>query len=298
MKVITDDSVVYQMSSANRPVFHVEPGEIVIFETKDCFSNQIRSERDLFSAVDWARVNPATGPLAIKGAESGDALVVDILDVEVKHPGIMVAVPGMGAAGHLIFKTETRIIPIVAGSVVINDKLRLPVMPMVGVIGTAPAGDPIPCGTPGHHGGNLDTRHITKGARVYLPVFVQGGNLCIGDLHALMGDGEVVVCGVEVAGRVTVRVNLLKNINLKNPILETAESYYTIASAETLDRAVQQAFEDMLNLVMSRTGLDVNSAAMILSVAGHLEISQVVDPLKTARMRLPKTVACRLGISI
>lgn len=129
------------MSATNRPVLEAEPGEIVIFETKDCFSNQIRSEEDLFSSVGWATVNPATGALAVKGAEPADALIVDTLDIEVKDRGVMVAVPGMGA-GHVISKTETRIISIVAGMAVIDYRLYLRVEPMIGVIGTAPAATP------------------------------------------------------------------------------------------------------------------------------------------------------------
>jgi len=298
MKVIKDDQVVYALSPDNRPVLEVEPGEQVIFETKDCFSNQIRTENDLFASVGWATINPATGPLAVKGARPGDVLAVDVVDIEVAEQGVMVAVPGLGALGHLIQDSETKIIPIRQGQAVFNDKVRLPVVPMIGVIGTAPEKEAVPCGTPGPHGGNMDTRHIGKGARLYLPVFVPGANLCLGDLHAVMGDGEVVVCGVEIPGRVTVRVDLLGGRQLLSPMLETADAIYTIASAADLDEAAQMALENMLDFVRSRTGLSLNEAGMLLSIVAHLEISQVVDPLKTARMRLPKTVAAAYGICV
>ncbi|HHY94105.1 MAG TPA: acetamidase/formamidase family protein [Firmicutes bacterium] len=296
MKVIKDDQVVYALSPDNRPVLEVEPGEQVVFETKDCFSNQIRTENDLFASVGWATINPATGPLAVKGARPGDVLAVDVVDIEVAEQGVMVAVPGLGALGHLIQDSETKIVPIRQGQAVFDDKVRLPVVPMIGVIGTAPEKEAVPCGTPGPHGGNMDTRHMGKGARLYLPVFVPGANLCLGDLHAVMGDGEVVVCGVEIPGRVTVRVDLFNGRQLSSPMLETADAIYTIASAADLDEAAQMALENMLDFVRSRTGLSLNDAGMLLSIAAHLEISQVVDPLKTARMRLPKTVAAAYGI--
>ncbi|MEW6546802.1 MAG: acetamidase/formamidase family protein [Bacillota bacterium] len=289
MKIIRDDQVVYALSPENPPVAVAEPGEEVVFETKDCFSNQIRSEKDLFASVNWATINPATGPLAVKGAEPGDVLVVDVLRIEIASQGVMVAVPGLGALGHLISEPETKVIPIREGKALFNETVAFPVKPMIGVIGTAPEKE-VPCGTPGPHGGNMDTRLITEGARLYLPVFVPGANLCLGDLHAVMGDGEVVVCGVEIPGRVTVRVDVRKARRLDSPMLETSDAWYTIASAKDLDEAAQMALEHMLAFVRERTGLSLNHAGMLLSIAAHLEISQVVDPLKTVRMRLPKSV--------
>ena len=296
MKLIRDDQVVYALSPKNPPVAVAEPGEEVIFETKDCFSNQIRTEKDLFASVGWATINPATGPLAVRGAEPGDVLVVDVLRIEVASQGVMVAVPGLGALGHLITESETKVVPIRDGKAIFNDVVALPIRPMIGVIGTAPEKEAVPCGTPGPHGGNMDTRLITEGARVYLPVFVPGANLCLGDLHAVMGDGEVVVCGVEIPGRVTVRVDVRKGRQLPSPMLETADAWYTIASAQDLDEAAQMALEHMLAFVRERTGLSLNHAGMLLSIAGHLEISQVVDPLKTVRMRLPKSIGYELQL--
>lgn len=296
MKVIRDDQVVYALSPENPPVAVAEPGEEVIFETKDCFSNQIRTEKDLFASVGWATINPATGPLAVRGTEPGDVLVVDVLRIEVASQGVMVAVPGLGALGHLISESETKVVPIRDGKAIFNEVVALPIRPMIGVIGTAPEKEAVPCGTPGPHGGNMDTRLITEGTRLYLPVFVPGANLCLGDLHAVMGDGEVVVCGVEIPGRVTVRVDVRKGRQLPSPMLETADAWYTIASAQDLDEAAQMALEHMLAFVRERTGLPLNHAGMLLSIAGHLEISQVVDPLKTVRMRLPKSIGYELQL--
>ncbi|MBO8158959.1 acetamidase/formamidase family protein [Thermosyntropha sp.] len=290
MLTITDEQVVYSLSPNNAPVAEAEPGETVIFYTKDCFSNQIQTEADLFEAVGWATINPATGPLAIKGARPGDTLVVYIEDIEIADQGCMVTVPGMGAAGDLIEKSETKIVPIKNGKAVFNEKISIPIRPMIGVIGTAPANDDIPCGTPGKHGGNMDTKLIGKGTTLYLPVWVEGALLAMGDLHAVMGDGEVSVTGVEIPGKVTVKVDLIKNKSEEWPVLETEESFYVIASAEDLDEASDFALKGMIQFLCKRTDMNMHEIVSLLSAVGNMEICQVVDPLKTVRMGISKNI--------
>jgi len=144
----------------------------------------------------------------------------------------------------------------------------------------------------------MDTRLIRKGARVYLPVQVPGALLALGDLHAAMGDGEVVVCGVEVGGKVTVRVDLLKQVALPGPVVTDQSGMYFLHSAETLDAACTGALEDALYHITSRTGMSMEEAGMLLSIAGHLQVSQIVDPLKTARMHVPAAIAGKIGIQL
>jgi len=288
---------IYSMNPHNPPVAEVAPGEVVTFETKDCFSNQIQSERDLFAEVGWATVNPATGPLALRGAQPGDVLAARILDIKVAERGSMVAVPGMGALGDIITYPETRIVSIVDGHAIFSDKVRLPISPMIGVIGTAPKTRDIPNGTPGSHGGNIDTRLVAKGATLYLPVFVEGAKLAVGDLHAVMADGEVVICGIEVPGEVTLRVDLMKGKSLPSPVLETDESFYCIASADDLDKAAADALDFAVEFLKARLPLSVNEIAMLMSIACNLQISQIVDPLKTVRVEIPKKTFESYGLS-
>ncbi len=298
MLTIPDTKVVYAIGPENTPVATCRPGETVTFETKDCFSNQIEKETDLFESLGWATINPATGPLYVEGAVPGDTVKVTIRDIEVRCHGVMVAVPKLGAFGHLLDKSTTKIVPIENGQARFSAGISFPLDPMIGVIGTAPAGEAVPCGTPGPHGGNMDTRVIRKGATVYLPVSVPGALLCLGDLHAVMADGEVVVCGVEVRGKVVAQVDLLKSIVLPCPVVEDAQNTYFLSSAADLDEATNQVLEAGLYHIMSRTGMALSEVAMLLSLTGHLEISQVVDPLKTARLRVPAEVGKKLGIRL
>lgn len=285
---LTSENVVYELAADNEPAASCAPGTRVVFETKDCFSNQIRSEDKLFASTDWKTINPATGPLAVEGASPGDVLKVEIEKIEVDNQGVMVAVPDMGILDKFIEKSETKIVPIEDGYAIFNDRIKLPVEPMIGVIGTAPEGKVVPCGTPGSHGGNMDTAVIAEGTILYLPVRVEGGLLAMGDLHAVMGDGEVVVCGVEIAGEVTVTVDVISGFSIPDPVVETEDAFYVVSSAGTLDGAAQRATDNMFKFLQERLPLADNQLAMLMSLICDLQISQVVDPAKTARMRVAK----------
>lgn len=290
MQRINRDQAIHSFNAGIRPVVTAAPGATVVFVTRDCFSDQIQSEQDQLASVAWESINPATGPLAISGAVPGDTLVVDILDIKVADHGCMVCVPGEGGVGHLIEQSETLIIPIREGRALLDGRFSAPVRPMIGVIGTAPAEGDFPTGVPGRHGGNMDNRQIVAGTRLYLPVFVSGGLLALGDLHAVMGDGELSFCGVEVAGEVTVRVDLIRGRQRGWPVLESETDWSVIASGDDLDQAAQLAMTDALAFLRERSGLTVNRAVSLLSMAAHVEICQLVDPLKTVRVRLPKDV--------
>ncbi|SCY69229.1 acetamidase/formamidase family protein [Alkaliphilus peptidifermentans] len=287
MKRIKATTAVFKMSPNNKPVESVNSGDVVVFETYDCFSNSIKKEEQLFSTVGWELINPATGPLYINDAEAGDILKIDVLDISVKDQGVMTTAPKLGVLGDLIPNEKTKIIPIVNGEAVFNEKIKVSINPMIGVIGTAPKEDEISTGTPGGHGGNMDCKRIVKGATLYLPVNVEGGLLAMGDLHALMGDGEIVICGVEISGEITIKVTVLKNIELPLPMLVEGDEIMTIASEVSLDDAAIMATKQMHSFLTKELKMDIHEAGMLLSMVGNLKICQVVDPLKTARMELP-----------
>lgn len=159
---------------------------------------------------------------------------------------------------------------------------------MIGVIGTAPAGEGVNTGTPGDHGGNMDTTAITEGATLYLPVNVKGALLAMGDLHAAMGDGEIMGDALEIPGEVEVTVEVLKDFTLPLPLVENDTHYITIGSHESMEEASKIATNNMVKLITEKTHLTYNQAGMLLSLAGNLCISQVVNPNKTIRMEFSK----------
>ena len=119
---------------------------------------------------------------------------------------------------------------------------------MVGVIGVAPESGAVSTMTPMNHGGNMDCTRIEAGCSLYLPVKAPGALLAMGDLHAIMGDGEVGNCGVEIGGRVTVRVHVLKGLALEYPMIRNSQKWITVAYGETLDEAGDKAVLQMFYL--------------------------------------------------
>jgi len=295
MITIHTDTKIHKMSKDNAPAAYAKDGDTVVFETLDCFGCQLKSEDQRMGGLDWSNINPATGPLFVEGAQAGDVLKVDILSIELDDHGVMIHSEGEGVTGGAVKGDVTKILPIENGMAKFNDKLSFPLRPMIGVIGTAPAGEAIDTGTPGAHGGNMDCTRIGVGTTLYLPVNTDGALLAMGDLHALMGDGEVGVCGVEIAGRVTVRVRVLKGCKLPTPFLVDDRDAMAICSAKTADAAGEGAVAAMHAFLVNELGMDGHEAGMLLSVAGNLRVCQVVDPEKTFRMELPMSVVKAYG---
>jgi len=288
MNIITKDKTIYAMSASNAPVLTVPSGSRVVFETRDCFSDQITCETDAFDGLDWGRINPATGPLYIEGAEIDDVLAVTIEKIEIAGRGVVACGKGMGTLGHLFDYNHIKVLDIVDDCVIFSDAISFPVNKMVGVIGTSPAPSEgaISCGTPCAHGGNLDCKKITEGATIYLPVNVPGALLAMGDLHAAMGDGEIGVSGLEVSGKVTVTVDVVKNNDMPTPMIRNSSHIMTLASHEDLDIAVDMAVENMAKHLVAERGMTLADATMLISLTGNVRICQVVDPKKTIRVEM------------
>ncbi len=295
MRIIDRNTVIYTMSPDNPPVARAASGDTVIFETADCFGGQIVKESDRMGTLDWSRINPATGPLYVEGAAPGDTLKVEILAIELASQAATVEAPGEGITGLAAAEETTKILPVKDNMAVFSDKLTLPINPMIGVIGTAPEKEPISTGTPAAHGGNMDCKRIGEGATLYLPVNVEGALLAMGDLHAVMGDGEVCVCGAEIAGKVTVKVSVVNGRPLPLPFLVTTEHAMAIYSAEGLDAAAEGTTLAMRSFLIDAVKMVPHEAGMLLSLAGDLRICQAVDPNKTCRMELSLAVIDKLG---
>ncbi len=265
----------------------------VTFVTCDCFFNQIQREDDALDRLDWSRINPATGPVVIREARAGDVLKLSIKGIEVTGDGTMCAMPGAGVLGDQLGEVSIKRLPIRDGFAHFND-LRLPLDPMIGVIGLAPKGEPVSCGAPGSHGGNMDSRILRQGTTLYLPVFHDGAFFAVGDVHALMGDGEIMVTGVEVPARVVLVFDVIKGQSIAHPMAEDAAFVYTLASHEDLMTAITLATDSMNQVIRRQLGLSLSEAGMLQSAVGDVQISQVVDPLLTARFAMPKAYLKKL----
>ena len=289
MKIIENNRI-FAFDSKNEPVAEVMDGETIIFRTRDCFDNQLSEEGSCIGALNWNRINPATGPVYVENAKAGDVLKVEILEITLDKQGVMCALPENGVLGSLVKEESVKRIQVEEGKVHFNDKLVFDVTPMIGVIGVAPENGSINCGTPGYHGGNMDNKRIKEGASLYFPVFHDGAFFSLGDVHAAMGDGEVMVSGVEISADVKVRLSVMKGIRIETPMLENEELCGVIYSHEEIEKAVFHAVRIMNERVQENLGISFNEAGMLLSAVGDLRFCQVVDPERTVMMCVPKKI--------
>lgn len=289
LKIIKTDEVIYKFEHSLKPLERLKDGEVIRVYTQDCFFQQVQDEDDLVSNIDFSQVNPATGPFYIENAEVGDVLKVDILKINVANQGSIVVMPDGGALGSKVSKPLTRIVEIKDNEVNFLG-LRQPIDPMIGVIGVSPGKnqDGVPTGIPGNHGGNMDTTDVREGATVYFPIYEDGAMLALGDVHAIMGDGELCISGLEVQAQVDIKVSLIKNVAINWPIIENDTEVMVVASEDSLDAAVVSAGLEITEHIKKSHNILWEEAYMFNSMFTDFKISQVVNPKKTVRAVVKK----------
>jgi acetamidase/formamidase len=269
------------------PALHVGPGETVVVELENASGGQLseRSTLEDLHALDFSRVNPVTGPIAIEGARPGDALVVEILDLEVDAWGWTANIPGFGLLADRFPDAALRTSRIANGTIELFTGARIASVPMIGTIGVAPAEEGrfsvVP---PTRFGGNMDIRHVGAGATLLLPVAVDGALLSLGDGHAAQGDGEVCGTAIETRAVATLRLSLERERRLSGPQLFTdarsqrsGRAFATTGIGPDLMQAARDATSAMIGEIVRRTSLSEIDAYLLTSVAGDLKISEIVD---------------------
>ncbi|WP_417305224.1 acetamidase/formamidase family protein [Ellagibacter isourolithinifaciens] len=295
---LDDAKTLFSFDKDLEPVLKVPSGETVRIRTKDCFGNQLQGPEDQLSEIDWEAINPATGPIYVEGAVAGGTLKVHIDNIELDAQTSSCTGKDEGVCGDRFSDWATHFCKVEDGKVVWDERLSIPLAPMIGVIGVAPEGEPVNCGTPGKHGGNMDNTAIAAGATLYFPVAVDGALFGCGDMHAVMGDGEVSVSGAEVAGYATVTLTALPELSVPNPLIENETHFGIIVSAESLDKASELAVQQMVDLLASRTNESEADLVMLLSLVADVRVCQMVDPEKTVRFMVPKYVLDAIGFSL
>jgi amidase len=290
--VVSREDVIWAYGPDLEPVREVDPGAIVRIETNDCFDGQIRSEDDLVTEIDFERVNSATGPIAVRGAEPGDSLVVELLEVNPIEWGVATLIPGYGQLIDKVQAPVTRLFKVEDGWVEMNERVRFPARPMVGVVGVATDGEVLTTGLAGRHGGNLDNHLHGPGAKIYFPVRRPGGMFAVGDMHASMGDGEICFTGVEIAGEVTVRFDVLKGKQGTWPVTELEDRWMAHATADEFPEALELVSEEAARMLVDEWGFTPEDAFIFLSVACDAGVAQACKPAPhfgtIARFEIPK----------
>jgi amidase len=299
---LSRNQVIWSFGPGLQPVLEVEPGDVVTFETNDCFTGQITSEADLVTDIDLTRINSATGPVAVKGAEPGDSLVAEILDIRPIEWGVATLIPGFGQLIEQVQAPLTRLFEVKDGMIRQNERISFPARPMVGVVGVATGGEELSTGLAGQHGGNLDDHLHGKGATIFFPVRQPGGMFAVGDMHASMGDGEICFTGVEIAGEVDIRFDLLKGKQATWPVTELADRWLPHATADRFDDALKLVSEEAARMLVDEHGFSMEDAFIFLSVACDAGVAQACKPAEgfgtIARFSIPKIDACPAPFSV
>ncbi len=265
----------YEFSRHNEPRLRIQPGETVLVETEDAFSGQIRTNEDRRDKTKKPYGNPQTGPIWVKGAVPGDALAVDIEDIQ----------PSIGQCATRTSDPKqlaqwlgddcphgTHVCPIRDGLIFWSDRITLPYRPMLGCIGTAPDTGVPTTGPAGPHGGNMDIIETCPGNTVYLPVFVEGAYLYLGDAHATMGHGELSASGLEMPSHTTITVNLIKDKKIPAPRIESRDEIMTIATGCPMERSIAQAYAWLILWMEAEHGWDRWQAYDLLTHAGQVSV--------------------------
>jgi acetamidase/formamidase len=286
------DQVHFTWDAGNEPVLTVDSGDTVVVHTRDVSDNQVTpdSTSEVIAGLDWDRVYPLAGPVAVQGAQPGDTLAIEVLDLHTEGWGWTAILPGLGLLADDFPDAYLRIFDLTAGDVTyLREDIAIPIDPFMGTMGVCPAGaSALAVMPPGRFGGNMDTRQLVSGTTLYLPVQVGGALFSCGDAHAAQGDGEVCVTGIECPMYAALRFTLDEELTIPAPQYQTAPGpltpqvdsggfYGTTGVGPDLYVATQEAVRAMIDHLSEGYDLSREDAYVLSSLCVDLKISEIVD---------------------
>ena len=296
----------YVWDNAIAPALEIEPGDEIALHARDASDEQITGDSgvDAIDRLDFARVNPVSGPVFVKGAQPGDVLAVELLELRPRDWGWTAIIPGFGLLADEFPEPWLRISRVdeERGRVEFAPGITLPYRPFPGTIGVAlPELGPHPIVPPSRHGGNMDIKHLVAGTTLYLPIGVEGALFSLGDTHAAMGDGEVCGTAVETAMDVTVRLSVRRGFSIAAPQYEVPRGvaadvpetdwHVCTGVGPDLMEAAREATRATISHLEERRGLGRQEAYALASVAADLRIHEIVDaPNWVVGLFLPQAI--------
>jgi acetamidase/formamidase len=285
------ERVHFTWDTSNEPVLAIDSGDTVVVWTRDVTDNQVARDSDasVIADLDLNRLYPLNGPIAVHGAEPGDTLAIEILDIHTQGWGWTAVLPGLGLLPDDFPDAYLRVFDLANGDVAhLRDDIAIPVEPFFGTMGVCPAGASAqPVMPPGIFGGNMDTRQLVRGSTLYLPVQVEHAMFSCGDAHAAQGDGEVCVTGIEAPMFAALRFTVDKRRSIPAPQYRTpgpltprvnsAPFYGTTGVGGDLYAAAQDAVRAMIEHITTTYALGREDAYVLCSLVVDLKISEIVD---------------------
>jgi acetamidase/formamidase len=284
----------HKWDKRNRPAIEIDSGDTVHCETAEVTNNQVTPgcAASVIGRIDFAQLYPLAGPIYVKSAEPGDILEVEILRLEPLQWGWAGIIPGLGLLAEDFTEPYIRHFDLTNGSTApLGDGIQIPIQPFCGTMGVATDEDgPLDVLPPTKGAGNIDTRHLTAGTRLHLPVYVKGALFSAGDCHAAQGDGEVCVTGLECPMTFSMRFNVRKGRTLPPWRYEfvtppgalqarsDAGGYFVhSALGPDLMTNAKNAVRGVIDWLVREKGLSREDAYVLCSLAADLKISQIVD---------------------
>jgi len=293
IKTISRDFSQSMYSPEVVPVAKINSGDQIIFSTHDARGG-VLLERPTGIAFDLPRPtpgvgNPVTGPVAVEGAKPGDALLVHILHIACDPIGWCGGHAHAGAVRPGRVRNPLgRTCDVSSTSIVFSPEITLPLKPMIGCIGTAPA-EAATTGVAGPHGGNMDQPVVRSGTSILLPVFIEGALLYIGDVHAAQGDGELSGVGLEIGAKVTVEVELIPGAAPKWPWLIDNDNVMVLTVGKSFEDAAYAAVDEGMHLLEQKLDLEPADALALLSLTSNIRIGGFYGvPHVTTRLEIPR----------
>ena len=290
------------------PVMRVRPGTVLQLWSEDAFNHALTSVNDVASKVlDFRYLNPQTGPFYIEGAEPGDTLAIHDIDLTpARSWGASAAIPFFGGMTSTdrtallqqalpeatwIYEVDSQ-----AGTVGFQSRfgdfeVALPLAPMLGTVGVAPAGGEVRSSlVPERFGGNMDTPEMRAGTTAYLGVNVEGALFSIGDGHYRQGEGEACGTAVEGAMNSTIMVELIKGRAPLWPRLETDDHWMVVGSSRPMEDSWRIAQLEMIRWFGELFDLHEMDAYQLLSQVTEAPIANVVDPNYSVVIKVSKSL--------
>ena len=291
MKHIGREHHVYILEPESVPAITIDSGEDLMVETWDAFMG----ERDPLVLEASTLKGPATGPIAVNGAQPGDALKVEFLSITPKGVAAHVVMPGRGFLAEEFSDGYPTLIELDSGYAVLPSGVRIPLMPSMGLVATTPTYRQETASDSGPYGGDIDMKELVEGSTLYLPVFVPGGMLVLGDCHAVVGDGAVAGTGAECSADTHIRVTVEKSMGLKGPRALTPDYFVVLSYGDELGPAMKQAVRSMVDFLVAEKGMAPYDAYTLCSLAGDVRVSRTFRPISPVKMMLSRNALEQLG---
>jgi amidase len=288
MQRLGRDHHVYFLDPAAAPAIAIDSGDELEVETWDAFEG-IRDAAEFEAKADKG---PATGPIAVNGAEPGDALKIEFLSIVPKadEGAAHMVMSNRGFLDQEFTEPDCLRIAIEGDEAVLPCGVRLPLRPSMGFVATTPQYRQSTASDSGPYGGDIDMQELVAGSTLYLPVIVPGGLLAMGDCHAVVGDGAVAGTGAECASDTRIRVTLEKASRLTMPRALTPEHVVVLSYGQDLGPAMRDAVRQMVDFLVQERGMTPYDAYTLLSLAGDIRVSRTFRDISSVKMLLPRAV--------